>query len=103
MVETEEPQMTSQYGACALRAGVARLHARTRMHTPTCTGTHTHARTHKQTNEKYLLLFNDNNDSRTRLNVTLHVYCLFHLMLNRVIPKVTNGLETVKRVLKTVN
>jgi hypothetical protein len=32
VVETEEPQMTSQYGAYALRAGLARLYARKRMH-----------------------------------------------------------------------
>ena len=29
MVETEGPQMTSQYGAYALHDGLARLHART--------------------------------------------------------------------------
>jgi hypothetical protein len=45
-VETEGPQMTSQYGAYALRAGLSRLYARMRMQTftrsePTCT----HART----------------------------------------------------------
>jgi hypothetical protein len=39
--------MTSQHGAYALRAGLARLHARMRMHTPTCSGTHMHARTRK--------------------------------------------------------
>jgi hypothetical protein len=75
------------------------------MHVRACTRPRARVptRTHKQTNEKYLLLFYDNNDSRTRLNVTLHVYCLLYLMLNRLIHKVTNGLETVKRVLKTVN
>ena len=50
MVEPEEPQMTSQYGAYALRARLARLHERIRMHTPTRPGTH--ARTHTQTNKK---------------------------------------------------
>ena len=35
--------MTSEYGAYALHAGLARLHARTRMHTPASPGTHTHA------------------------------------------------------------
>ena len=39
--------MTSQYGAYALRAGSARLYARTRMHTPTRPGTHMHARTQR--------------------------------------------------------
>ena len=44
MVENEGPQMTSQYGAYALHAGVARLHACMRMRTPTRLGTHMHAR-----------------------------------------------------------
>ena len=54
--------MTSQYGAYALRAGLARLHARTHMHTPTLPGTHMHAlaSTHTETNMRYLLLFDDN-------------------------------------------
>ena len=46
VVETEEPQMTSQYGGYALRAGLARLYARTRMHTLTRPDTHMHVRTH---------------------------------------------------------
>jgi hypothetical protein len=32
VVETEGPQMTSQYGAYALRAGLEKLYARTRKH-----------------------------------------------------------------------
>ena len=48
-VETEGPQMTSQYGAYALRAGLARLYALMRMHTPT----YPHARTHTQTNNTF--------------------------------------------------
>ena len=44
-VETEGLEMTSQYGAYALRAGLARLHACMRMHTPTCPCTHMHALT----------------------------------------------------------
>ena len=39
--------MTSQYGAYALHAGLARLHAFIHMHTPTHPVTHIHARTHK--------------------------------------------------------
>ena len=35
IVETEGPQITSQYGAYALRAGIARLYAPIRMHTQT--------------------------------------------------------------------
>jgi hypothetical protein len=39
--------MMSQYGIYALRAGLARLYVRMRMHTPTRLGTHMHARTHR--------------------------------------------------------
>jgi hypothetical protein len=41
--------MTSQYGAYALHAGEARLHARTGMHTPTLPGTHMYAGMHTET------------------------------------------------------
>ena len=47
---TEGAQMTSQYGAYALRAGLARLHARMCMHTSTRPGNHMHAGMHTQTN-----------------------------------------------------
>ena len=50
MVETEEPQMALQYGAYALHAGLARLHARMRMHAPTRPVTHLHARTRRPLN-----------------------------------------------------
>jgi hypothetical protein len=42
IAETEWPQMTSQYGAYALHAGLAKLHALMNMNTPT--GTHKHPR-----------------------------------------------------------
>ena len=64
IAEPEGPQMTSQHGAYALRAGIARLYARMRMHTPTRPGiqcTHTRATMHTQTNMWYLLLFHNNN------------------------------------------
>jgi hypothetical protein len=48
IVQPERPQMTSQYGAHALRAGLARLYALMCMHTATRPGTHMHARTRKQ-------------------------------------------------------
>jgi hypothetical protein len=57
VVETDGPQMTSQYGTYALRAGLATLHARMRMHIPMRPDTHTHphppthARTHTQTSK----------------------------------------------------
>jgi hypothetical protein len=47
IVETEGPQMTSQYGAYALHAGLARLYARMGMHTHTRPSSHKHARTLK--------------------------------------------------------
>jgi hypothetical protein len=56
-VETEVPQMTPQYGAYALRAGLARLYARMLMHTPTRPGTHMYARTRKQAHTgEYVIL-----------------------------------------------
>ena len=58
VVKTEGPQMTSQYGANALRAGLERLYARMRMYTPTRPDTHMHARTskHAQTNQYIILI-----------------------------------------------
>ena len=57
MVEPEGPQMTSQYGAYALRAGLARLYARMRMHTPTRPDTHMHARMRKHAHtHQYVIL-----------------------------------------------
>jgi hypothetical protein len=53
VVETERPQMSSQYGAYALRAGLSRLHARTRMRMPTRPSTHMHARAHRPVNNIY--------------------------------------------------
>jgi hypothetical protein len=76
-VETEAPQMTSQHGAYMLRAGLARLYSRMRIHTPTRPGTYMHALTpmHTKNNMWYLLVFRGNNDSPNRLNVTIHVQC----------------------------
>jgi hypothetical protein len=89
VVETEGPQMTSQYGAYALRAGLARLYARMRMrmHTPKRLGTtiharkqaHTHARTpkHAHTNQYNTYCFSKATIlSWRRLIVTLYVHCL---------------------------
>ena len=42
VAETEGPHMTSQYGAYALRTGLARLHALIRMHTLMRVGEHMH-------------------------------------------------------------
>jgi hypothetical protein len=56
-MEIEGPQMTSQYGACALRAGLATLYARMRMHTPTRPSTHMHTCTRKHAHTDRYLLF----------------------------------------------
>ena len=57
IVETEGSQVTSQYGAHALRSELARLHARMRMHTPMRPDTHMHTRTRKHTHtDQYLIL-----------------------------------------------
>jgi hypothetical protein len=57
LVETEGPQMTSQHGADMLRAGLARLYARMRRHTPTRPGSHMHARTRKRAHtDQYVVL-----------------------------------------------
>jgi hypothetical protein len=50
VVDSEGPQMTSQYGAYALHAGLARPHALIPMHTPTLLDTHMHGRTRTQFN-----------------------------------------------------
>ena len=50
--------MTSQYGAYALHAGLARLYARLRTHTPTRSGTHMHGRTRKHAHtDQYTIIF----------------------------------------------
>ena len=87
VMKTERPQMTSQYGECALHAGIVRLHAFMRNYTPTRPGTYMRARTHAHTDEyKYdVMLFRGKNDSRTRLSVTLYVHCvscLFQLLMS---------------------
>jgi hypothetical protein len=76
VVETKGPQMTSQYSAYALRAGLARLYARTRMYTPTRLGAHMHARMRKHAHTDQYCFFTATMVSRMLLNVTLYVQCL---------------------------
>ena len=57
VVETEGPQITSQHGAYALRAVLATLYARTRMHTSARPGTHMNARTRKHAHTNPYVLF----------------------------------------------
>ena len=83
MVEPEGPQMTSQYGAYALHAGLARLYARMRMHTPTRPGTHMHARTRKHAHtDQYVILiaFPQQQWFRERASLLRYTYiaCLVH-------------------------
>ena len=67
MWEIQGSQMTSQLGACALCAGLARLYARIRMHMPTRPDNHMHARTHARTRKRanmdqyVILLYHSNN------------------------------------------
>jgi hypothetical protein len=77
VAETEGPQMTSQYGANALRAGLARLYARMRMHKPMRPGTHMHARTRKQSHKgQYVILiaFPQQQCFRERASVLRYTY-----------------------------
>jgi hypothetical protein len=77
VVETEWPQKTSQYSAYALRAGLARLYARMRMHTPTPLGTHMHARTRKHVHTgQYVILiaFSQQQWFRERASVLRYTY-----------------------------
>jgi hypothetical protein len=71
--------MTSQYGAYVLRAGLARLYARMRMHTPTRLGTHMHACTHKHAHTPICNTYCFSTATMVswkRLDVTLYVHCL---------------------------
>ena len=57
IVETVGPQMTSQYVAYALHAGLVRLFARMRMDMSTRAGTHMHAHTCKHAHtDQYVIL-----------------------------------------------
>jgi hypothetical protein len=78
-LETEGPQMTSEHGACALHAGLARLNARMLMHTPTRPVTHMHARTHRPVCNTYCFC-TTTMLSWTRLSVTLCVHCLYFFL-----------------------
>jgi hypothetical protein len=68
--------MTSQHGAHALHAGLGRLHALTRKHTPTRPGAHMHAHTHACTprpiNNTYC--FSTATMIRERVSVFRHIY-----------------------------
>ena len=49
VMEPEEPQITIQYGTCALHAGQSHALARTHMHAPGHPPARTHLRTHIRT------------------------------------------------------
>ena len=73
--------MTSQYGAYALRAGLARTYARMRVHTPTRSGTHMQARAHTHTHTHRPIcntyrFSTAEMASRTRLSITLYLHFL---------------------------
>jgi hypothetical protein len=101
LVETVEPQMTSQCGTYALYAGLEKLCARMRMPPPTRSGTHMHGLKHAQAcTHAHTPIINTycfstaKMVSWTRLNVTLYVHCLscFFLALVRK-PRITNTLQ----------
>jgi hypothetical protein len=57
MAETKGPQMTSQYGAYALRAGLARLYAHALAHAAwVTTCTHAWTRKHAHTDQYVILI-----------------------------------------------
>jgi hypothetical protein len=56
VVVTEKSQMTLLYGACALRAGLVRLYARTRPRARVPTRTHARTRKHAQTDQYVIQL-----------------------------------------------
>ena len=56
LVETKGPQITSQYGACALLAGLARLYACMRMHACMHARTHAHTQKHAHTDQYVILI-----------------------------------------------
>ena len=76
VVETQGPQLTIEYSARALHAGLARLHELMRMHTPTRPRTHMHARTrthaHRSINNTYL--FPTTTINRERAALLLYTY-----------------------------
>ena len=82
--------MTSQHGAYALCAGLARLYARMRMHTSTRPGTHIHARASMHTHRPMCNTYCFSSATvvtRTRLNVTLSVHylsCFTYLLYNHL-------------------
>jgi hypothetical protein len=84
--------MTSQYGAYALHAEKASLHARTLMHTPTRPVNHTQARarTHANTDQYVILLFHGSNDSRTCFTITSYEYCLSCLKVFKLLCVLNN-------------
>jgi hypothetical protein len=79
MVEPEGPQTTSQYGAYALHAGKARLHAGTHMHTPTLTHARSHTLTHPHTEKNVILIAFSIQLLRERTSILSHTYiaCFF--------------------------
>ena len=101
-VETNEPH-TSQHGAYALHAGLARLHALIRVHTLTRPCTNMHARTHWSMSNIYcfstaIMV------SRTRPSVTLYVHCiLFTVKLTMVNALAHSANFSIQYALKIVD
>ena len=81
VVQPEGPQMTSQYGAYELRAGIARLYALcafTRPRVRVLTRTHARTRKHALTDQYVILIaFPQQQLFRERACVTLYLHCLY--------------------------
>jgi hypothetical protein len=85
VAENKGPQMTSEYGAYALHAGLARLHARMRMYTPGYPHAHTHAHacTHRPVSNTSC--FSAATMIRERASILRYkVRCLSRFLLRRV-------------------
>ena len=103
--------MTSQYGAYVLRAGLAKLHARMRMHTPTRPGTHVHActrkhaHTHTHTHQYVILVyFPQQQRFRERVSALRYTYiaCLVIFTFNLLVRSLITKLHTPKKYIVLV-
>jgi hypothetical protein len=107
IVKTEWPQMTSQYGAYALRAGLARLHVLMRMHTPVRLGTHMHARMRKHAHTgQYVILnaFPQQQRFRKRASMLRYTYiaCIVIFLNSLCIKQKRNDLLDIFQVPESV-
>jgi hypothetical protein len=96
MVDPEGSHMTSQYGAYELHAGLARLHARTRMYTPTRPGTRMYACARVHTH-KYVIFI-----AFTRQQGFVNAPYCYVIRTLRVLFKRINRRTTVTKVIVVI-